>query len=74
VLLAFLLVLTINGVTHDAGGDVLFNSVITCNQYAKWLEQGGNERWTTSRVYHQNKIEAYCVPKFVDPSKITVHE
>jgi hypothetical protein len=64
MVLAFLLVVYIDGSLHETGGIPAFRSILSCGEYARWIEQTGNETWTSKRVYQQNKIEAYCVPKF----------
>jgi len=65
MVLAFILVVYIDGLPHETGGVPAFRSILSCGEYARWIEETGNETWTSKRVYHQNKIQAWCVPKFV---------
>jgi hypothetical protein len=65
MVLAFILVVYIDGLAHDTGGTPAFRSVISCGEYARWIETTG-QTWASERVYKYNtKIEAYCVPKFL---------
>jgi hypothetical protein len=61
---AFLLVVFIDGQQVQIGGVAAFRDIHRCSFFAKEIERTGNETWTTKRVYVQNKIQAYCQPKF----------
>ena len=69
MVLAFLLVVYVDGRPLDIGGIAAFRSIVSCGEYAKWIEQTGNERWTSTRVWHLKKIDAWCEPKFFDPKE-----
>tara|TARA_R110002073_G_C9255874_1_gene562987 strand:+ start:381 stop:602 length:222 start_codon:yes stop_codon:yes gene_type:complete len=71
MVLAFLLVVVVDGEVHDANGEVYWNSIVTCSEYANWIESTG-QTWQTQRFQKQNQIQAYCVPKIVDPKKVKV--
>ena len=66
MVLAFILVVYIDGSPHDIGGVAAFRDIYRCSQFAKAIEQSANERWTSKRVYHIDKIDAWCEPKFVE--------
>ena len=64
MVLAFLLVVMINGVLSSTP-DMLFQSVYECNKYASAIETG--EVGPNKRTYKwQENISAYCVPKMVN--------
>ena len=64
MVLAFLLVVMINGVLSSTP-DMLFQSVYECNKYASAIETG--EVGPNKRTYKwQENIAAYCVPKMVN--------
>jgi len=72
MVLAFLLVVMVDGAPHDANGDIYWNSVISCGEYARWIEQTAPTTWQTQRLQKQTKIQAYCVPKIVDPKEVQI--
>lgn len=65
MVLAFLLVVYIDGQAYEIGGIAAFRDIHRCNFFAKEIERGGNEKWTSKRVYHIDKIDAWCEPKFL---------
>tara|TARA_R100000426_G_scaffold85614_1_gene65770 strand:+ start:952 stop:1173 length:222 start_codon:yes stop_codon:yes gene_type:complete len=65
VVLAFILVVFIDGQETQLGGVAAFRDIQRCAYFAKAIEKTGNETWTTKRVYIQNKIQAHCEPKFL---------
>tara|TARA_R100001443_G_scaffold108933_1_gene119895 strand:+ start:1468 stop:1701 length:234 start_codon:yes stop_codon:yes gene_type:complete len=65
VVLAFILVVFIDGSPHEIGGTAAFRDIHRCTFFAKEIERSGNERWTSSRVYHQRKTDSWCEPRFV---------
>jgi hypothetical protein len=71
MVLAFLLVVIVDGVTHDSGGEIFFNSIVTCSEYAKWIEETGTT-WQTKGFQKQSQIHAHCLPKLVNPKKVKI--
>ena len=66
MVLAFILIVYLDGSALELGGVAAFRDIYRCSQFAKAIEQSGNERWTSSRVYQQDKIDAWCEPRFVE--------
>ena len=65
MVLAFILVVLIDGATHETAGMAAFRDITRCKFFAKEIETTG-QTWASERVYKYNtKIEAYCVPKFL---------
>ena len=65
MVLAFILVVYIDGLAHDTGGTPAFRDITRFKFFAKEIETTG-QTWASERVYKYNrKIEAYCVPKFL---------
>ena len=55
----------IDGLAHNTGGTAAFRDITRCKYFAKEIETTG-QTWATERLYKYNqKIEAYCVPKFL---------
>ena len=65
MVLAFILVVYIEGLRHDTGGTPAFRHITRCKYFAKEIETTG-QTWATERLYkYKTKIETYCVPKFL---------
>ena len=65
MVLAFILVVLIDGLAHNTGGTAAFRDITRCRFFAKVIEITG-QTWASERLYKYNtKIEAYCVPKFL---------
>jgi hypothetical protein len=67
MLLAFALIVTVNGEV-DAKATSYWRNLERCRWFAEELTIQG-----TIRRYHTT-VMAYCVPKYVDPETILVHE
>jgi hypothetical protein len=67
MLLAFALIVTVNGEV-DAKATSYWRNLERCRWFAEELTIQG-----TRRRYH-TPVMAYCVPKYVDPETILVHE
>ena len=68
MVLAFILVVFVNGASLEIGQGkyiAAFRDIHRCAFFAKEIERTANETWTTSRVYHQNKVDAWCEPRFI---------
>lgn len=72
MVLAFLLVVLVDGSPHDANGNIFFNSIVTCGEYANWIERTAPTTWQTQRLQKQTKIQAWCVPKLVNPKETQI--
>ena len=70
--LVFLLVVVVDGQVHNSNGDIHFNSIVTCGEYAAYIERTAPTTWQTKRLQKQIKIQAYCVPKIVDPKEVQI--
>jgi|TARA_R110000782_G_scaffold116620_1_gene206691 hypothetical protein len=71
MVVAFLLVVVVDGEVHNANGDVYWNSIVTCSHYANWIESTA-ETWQTPWFEEQIQIQAYCVPQIVNPEEVKV--
>jgi hypothetical protein len=59
-------VVYIDDLLYDTDGTPAFRDIIRCKYFAKEIETSG-QTWAIERVYKYNtKIEAYCVPKFLE--------
>jgi hypothetical protein len=67
MLLAFALIVTVNGEV-DAKATSYWRNLERCRWFAEELTIQG-----TRRRYH-TPVMAYCVPKYVDPETIPLHE
>ena len=65
LVLIFILVVYIDGLAHNTGGTAAFRDITRCKYFAKEIETTG-QTWAIERLYKYNqKIGAYCVPKFL---------
>ena len=65
LVLIFILVVLVDGAAHETGVVAAFKDITRCKYFAKEIETTGQTR-ATERLYKYNqKIEAYCVPKFL---------
>jgi len=71
MVLVFLLVVIVDGITHDSGEEIYFNSIVTCSDYSRWIEETGEKTRTAKGVTKQT-IYAHCLPKIVDPKKVKI--
>jgi hypothetical protein len=66
MLLVFMLVVTVNG-DIDPNASSYWYSVTRCRWFAQELTAQGTYRKYNTPVF------AYCVPKYKDPAKTTIH-
>ena len=71
MVLVFLLVVVVDGVTHLPQRPIYFNSIVTCGEYSRWIEETGTT-WQTSRGEKQSQIQAHCLPEIVNPAEVQV--
>jgi hypothetical protein len=64
VVLAFLLVVVVNGETVS-DDRMLFQSIYRCNEFAIAIEEGRGSSENIKRYRMQKNISAYCIPKMV---------
>jgi len=72
MVLAFLLVVMVDGALHDSNGDIYWDSIVTCGEYASYIERTAPTTWETQRLQKQTKIQAWCVPKLVNPKEVRI--
>jgi hypothetical protein len=63
MIMAFLLVVIVNGEPLENSGNWFFKSVLTCNRAANYIESGATS--PKGGTGTQKGISAYCVPKSV---------
>jgi len=71
MVLAFLLVVIVDGVTHNPKQEIYFNSIVTCAEYAQWIENTGST-WQTKGFQKQSQIHAHCLPEIVNANEVKI--
>ncbi len=65
MVVAFILMVYIDGLAQDTGGTVAIRAITRCKYFANEIETK-SQTWASERIYKYNtKIEAYCVPRFL---------
>ena len=65
MVVAFILMVYIDGLAQDTGGTVAIRAITRCKYFANEIETKG-QTWATERLFkYDTKIEAYCVPRFL---------
>tara|TARA_Y100000994_G_C15544269_1_gene381277 strand:+ start:283 stop:501 length:219 start_codon:yes stop_codon:yes gene_type:complete len=64
VVLAFLLVVVVNGETVS-DNRMLFQSIYRCNEFAIAIEEGRSSSKNIKKYRMQKNVSAYCIPKMV---------
>jgi len=64
VVLAFLLVVVVNGETVS-DNRMLFQSIYRCNEFAIAIEEGRSSSENIKKYRIQKNVSAYCIPKMV---------
>ena len=65
MVVAFILMVYIDGLAQDTGGTVAIRAITRCKYFANEIETK-SQTLASERIYKYNtKIEAYCVPRFL---------
>ena len=65
MVVAFILMVYIDGLAQDTGGTVAIRAITRCKYFANEIETK-SQTWATERLFkYDTKIEAYCVPRFL---------
>ena len=65
---SFLLIVSVAG--NIVSQDMHFRSIHVCNQYAHALVHGEHKTIQP----HNPMVQAYCIPKLVDPTKVVIYD
>jgi hypothetical protein len=64
MVLAFVLVVFVDGQKIDIGGDAAFRDIHRCAFFAREVEKTGHIYTQANKYYRRSKIQAHCEPRF----------